>query len=116
MENTANKSCKQVVQETLQYIEENYTDNNISLSRIAEKIYLTPNYISMLIKQETGENFSDIVVKKRIEKAKALLFDPTLKIYDISEKVGYQDPNYFSSLFKKVVGMSPVEFRNKFCS
>lgn len=116
MENAANKRCTQIVQETLHYIEENYTDNGISLGRIAKNIYLTPNYISMLIKQATGENFTDIVIRKRIEKAKNLLFDPTLKIYDISEKVGYHDPGYFSSLFKKVVGMSPVEFRNKFRS
>ncbi len=113
---TEKTSSKQVVQEIMQYIEDNYNSAEISLNEVAERIYLTPNYISMLIKQETGENFSDIVVGKRIEKAKELLFDVTLKTYEIAEKVGYSDPNYFSRTFKKVVGISPVDFRNKFCS
>ena len=116
IEHTEKTSSKQVVQEIMLYIEQNYTSGDISLNEIAERIYLTPNYISMLIKQETGENFSDMVVRKRMEKAKEFLYDVTLRTYEIAEKVGYSDPNYFSRTFKKVIGMSPGDFRNKFCS
>lgn len=116
IEISANKNNKQIVQEILRYIDNHYATDSISLSEVAERVYLTPNYVSALIKQEAGENFYYILTRKRIEKAKELLMDETLKSYEIAEKVGYQDTNYFIRAFKKVIGMTPTEYRNKFCS
>lgn len=116
LERTASRDGKQVVQEVLRYIDEHFTSPDISIGMIADQICLTPNYVSALVKQVTGENFSDIVVKKRIERAKELLFDVTLKTYEVAEKVGYANANYFSSSFRKLVGITPVEFRNRFCN
>lgn len=116
MERTSNKSGNQIVQEVLNYIDKCYMSSDISVAEIAEKICLTPNYISSIVKKVTGENFSDIVLKKRIERAKELLFDVTLKTYEIAEMVGYTNPNYFSNTFRKIVGLTPAEFRNQFCS
>lgn len=115
IETTVNKSNKQIITEVLRIIDENFTSSDLSLNDVAGKIYLTPNYVSMLIKKEIGQNFSDIILKKRIEKAKELLFEETLKTYEIAGKVGYVDQNYFFKAFRKVVGMTPGEFRNKFC-
>jgi two-component system response regulator YesN len=115
IETTANKSNKQIIKEVMKLIDGSYSSNELTLNDVAEKVYLTPNYVSMLIKKETGQNFSDIILRKRIEKAKELLFDKTLKTYEIAEKVGYADQNYFFKAFRKVVRMTPGEFRNKFC-
>lgn len=115
IESTANKNNKQIIKEVMKLIEESFSSKDLTLNDVAEKIYLTPNYVSMLIKKETGQNFSEIILRKRIEKAKELLFDETLKTYEIAEKVGYVDQNYFFKAFRKVVGMTPGEFRNKFC-
>lgn len=115
IEMKTNKNNKHTVQYILNYIDENYTSPDISIGEIADKVHFTPNYISLLIKQEMGEDFIDIIINKRIEKAKDLMFDLSLKIYEISQKVGYTDANYFSKVFKKVVGITPVEFKNKFC-
>jgi two-component system response regulator YesN len=115
IETTANKSSKQIIKEVMKLIDGSYSSNELTLNDVAEKVYLTPNYVSMLIKKETGQNFSDIILRKRIEKAKELLFDKTLKTYEIAEKVGYADQNYFFKAFRKVVRMTPGEFRNKFC-
>lgn len=84
----------------------------ISLNVIAENIYLSPSYISDLFKNQTGENITDYLARVRIEKAKILLKDLQIKSYEIGEMVGYKDPAYFSKVFKKVVGVSPNEYRN----
>lgn len=93
------------------YINENYHEP-ITLNMIAENIYLSPSYISDLFKKQTGENITDYCAKVRIEKAKILLKDLQIKSYEIGEMVGYKDPAYFSKVFKKVVGVSPNEYRS----
>jgi two-component system response regulator YesN len=115
IESFSSKSNKQIIKEVMRLIDDNYCSNEFTLNDIAEKIFLTPNYVSMLIKKETGRNFSEIILRKRMEKAKELLFDQTMKTYEIADKIGYGDQNCFFKAFKKVVGMTPGEFRNKFC-
>lgn len=106
-----NRKDKRLVKIIKDYINENYHEP-ISLNMIAENIYLSPSYISDLFKKQTGENITDYLAKVRIEKAKILLKDLQIKSYEIGEMVGYKDPAYFSKVFKKVVGVSPNEYRS----
>lgn len=96
------------------YIEEHFSED-ISLNDLAGQIYLTPKYISELFKKETGVNFSDYLASVRIEKAKAYLVDPRRRIGDIALLVGYSDIKHFTKLFKKLVGVTPSEFRKLHC-
>lgn len=110
-----NKSFKnkKIIDAALQLLHDKYGDKNISLNKIAETLFITPNYLSTLFKNEVGQGFSDYLTIYRIEEAKKLLTDLRYKIYDISDTVGYADPHYFSKIFKIVTGMTPKEFRNK---
>lgn len=93
------------------YIKQNYFQN-ICLNDLAEVTYMHPTYISKLFKKETGKNLSDYIMNYRMEKAKELLLDPKLKIYEIASSIGFNDSKYFGIVFKSVVGMTPKEFRN----
>ena len=92
-------------------LEEEYANNLISLNYVSDKVNKNPAYISRVFKEITGFNFSDYLIKKRLEKAKLLLEDYKLKIYEIAELTGYVDPSSFIKLFKKHYGMSPMEYR-----
>ncbi len=84
---------------------------DISLEEISRRVEISPFYFSKLFKEETGENFIDYLTMARMQKAKDLLREPSRSIKEISAASGYADPNYFSKLFKKVVGVTPTEFR-----
>lgn len=86
---------------------------DISTKVLAKHFQLTPNYISRLFKQETGETFHAFVTSERLGTAVRLLADPTRKLYQIANEVGYKDADYFTKVFKKHFGMSPKEYRNK---
>ena len=86
---------------------------DLNLEMVARHIHMNTNYFSSLFKKETGKNFIDFLTEIRIEKAKELLHQMDLKIYDICQKVGYYSPKHFSRLFKQSVGMTPLEYRNK---
>lgn len=97
------------VRKAVNHIEEYYNDR-ISLEEIAAKINITPEYLSRLFTKEIGKSFSDYVKEYRIEKARQLLLNDKMKIYEIAEKVGYSDPKYFCKIFKEVTGLSPKEY------
>lgn len=101
------------IEEIAYYIQQNYSEE-ISLQEFSERFFLSREYISRKFKQIYGENLSDYLVRTRINKAKELLKFPNLKIYEIAEKIGYQDDKYFRKIFKKIVGMTPNEFRKEF--
>ncbi|MFD2329621.1 response regulator [Cohnella sp. GCM10020058] len=92
------------------YIAEHYR-HNISLNEIAGIVHLNAIYFSQLFKKETGENFTGYLIRCRIEQAQRLLEDPHNRIAEISLEVGYEDPNYFSRIFKRMTGLSPQEYR-----
>lgn len=94
-----------------QYIDQNY-NKDISLDDISRNMNLSPYYFSKLFKEETGENFVEFLTGIRIEKAKQLLINPEMSMKEICSDVGYSDPNYFSRIFKKVVGQTPTEYRD----
>ena len=100
-----------IVKNALAYIEENYREK-LKLSDVADQIYVSQWHLSKLLNKHTGQNFSEILNTIRIEKAKELLKDPSLRIGDIAEEVGVLDVAHFSRVFKKQAGISANEYRN----
>lgn len=100
-----------IVKSAIKYIEENYY-RKISLSEVAEKSYVSQWHLSKLLNRTIGQNFSEILNNIRIREAQILLKDPSLRIGDIAEKVGYVDIAHFSRVFKKTIGISANEYRN----
>lgn len=86
---------------------------DISLQFLAEHVFLHPKYLSELFKRETGQNLSDYVTERRIEKARQLLKETTLKIGDVSAMCGFANHKYFASLFKQHTGATPTEYRER---
>ncbi len=101
-----------IVKNALAYIEENYA-RKLTLSEVAEKTYVSQWHLSKLLNRYSEQSFSDILNKVRIDHAKKLLLDPSLRIGDISEQVGFLDLAHFSRVFKKQEGISANEYRNK---
>ena len=100
-----------IVKNALAYIEENYREK-LKLTDVADQIYVSQWHLSKLLNKHTGQNFSEILNTIRIEKAKELLKDPSLRIGDIAEEVGFLDVAHFSRVFKKQAGISANEYRN----
>lgn len=93
-----------------------YIDRNLStasLQTIADAVYLHPVYLSRLYKAETGEGISEYIHKQRMLKAAEMLKDDTLKIYEISEQLGFKNAAYFSKVFREEFGMTPNDFREQ---
>ena len=96
------------------YIAKNYANDSLSVKDISEHVFLSSSYVCTLFKSETGQTLNQYLTDFRIERAKKLLQDPRYKITDISEKVGYTDGNYFGKTFKRTIGLSPSEYRDKY--
>jgi two-component system response regulator YesN len=103
---------KGIIDNVLEYINNNFM-NDISISGIADKLNLTPNYLSYLFHKKTGNTFLKHLTYIRIENAKNLLISSNLKVQDISKKVGYTSTRYFAKNFKKLVGLTPSEYKVK---
>ncbi|WP_018930514.1 response regulator transcription factor [Gracilibacillus lacisalsi] len=99
-----------IIQQAKQYIEKNY-QKDIKAVEVAEAHYITPNYFSMLFKQETGYSYSEYLNTIRINKAKELLTETSNKVFEIAEYVGYREYKYFVQVFKNYVGITPTQFR-----
>ncbi len=108
----SSKNSKYLVNRALAYLKTNYA-KNINLKTLSEELYISTWYLSKLLKKETGSNFIDILNNIRVDEAKKLLSDPRFKIYEIAEIVGFSDVTYFYRLFKKLTGMTPMEFKNR---
>lgn len=99
-----------VTAKALEFIQSNY-GKNISLNDVAEHINMSYFYFSRLFKESTGSSFSDYLTEFRVEKSIELMEDEHLSVKEISYQIGYNDPNYFSKIFKKIKGVTPTEFR-----
>jgi len=86
---------------------------DLSVKMIADKVYLHPVYLSKIYKAETGEGLGDYMIRMRMERALYLLKNTNKKIYEITSELGYQNPQYFSKMFKKHYGMTPNEYRDQ---
>ena len=103
---------KRVLKKGLEYIEENFSEDSLSLNSVAGAIGVSGNYFSSVFSQEMQMTFIEYVTKKRMEKAKKLLRQTDKHSGEIAAEVGYKDPHYFSFVFKKTVGCTPREYRN----
>ncbi|PYI53596.1 hypothetical protein DLM86_16750 [Paenibacillus flagellatus] len=93
------------------FVERHYARADLSLKDAADHLDLSPNYFGMTFKRETGVSFNQFLTQYRMEKAKALLAHPFVKVYEVGEAVGFEDYAYFSKTFKKHTGFSPSEYR-----
>ena len=94
-----------------EYIDKNYQED-INLNKISNYVSLSKNYFCNIFKKETGMTIWDYLIRIRMEEAKKMLLETEQKTYEISERVGYDDPSYFGRLFKKYTGFTPIEFRD----
>ena len=105
----ANELCGKITE----FIKARYTED-ISIAELADNFKLNPTYMSRVFKARTGRSPTRFLTELRINRAKKLLTDyPELEIKEISIQLGFQDQNYFSRLFKKEAGVSPLEYRGK---
>lgn len=108
--NKTAQSSYPAIHKAIKYIRDNY-NKKITLNEVADNVYLNPSYLSVLFKQETGQNFIDYLSNYRLAKAKELLKRLDLKIYQVGDLVGYKNPKYFTEIFKKNTGLTPNEYR-----
>ena len=101
------------VQTAITYIEEHYPDVDFSLGKLAESMSVSEGHISRLFKSETDQSINNYLTRYRIKRAMDYLKDVNVKVYEVAEKVGYQDIAYFSNTFKKLVGKNPSDYQTK---
>lgn len=102
-----------VVMDVTDYIRRRFSDPNLSVKEIADRVYLTPPYLSNVFKSRTGKNLIQYIKEVRLEHSVALMDDRSLTLADIAQRCGYSDQNYFAKVFKKKYGMSPSEYRER---
>lgn len=100
----------QFMEKAIEFIHENYTEE-LTLQIVSNHIHISRNYFSILFKQFVGKNFIDYVIELRIKKAKELLQDTSLKVYQVAKQSGFKDVKYFSKMFKKSIGYTPGDYR-----
>jgi len=105
------KKYSYIVSRVIEYIETNYM-KKIELAFLAEKLYISANYLSTLFKKETGVTFKTYLTRFRLEKARKLLLEPHYKIYQIANAIGYENEEYLCRLFKNYYGVTCKEFRD----
>lgn len=94
----------------LDYIRENYMNSEVNLNSVCSHLAISTSYFSTLFKGCTGETFIEALTKKRMEEAKKLLENTSMKTYEVAREVGFSDPHYFSVAFKKATGRTPTEY------
>lgn len=109
--NETASNSKYLVAKAIEILKTNYF-KDLDLKAVSDQLYISTWHLSKLLKKETGSNFIDILNEIRIDESKKLLLSPKLKIYEIAEKVGYVDVPYFTKLFKKHTGQTPMEYKN----
>lgn len=118
MKNTQSAEQNQLIQSIYDYINMHYSES-IGLTTLSEYVGRNPSYLSRLIKQQTNKNFSQILTERRMDEAKNLLRNTTMKIPQIAEKTGYPNVRYFTRVFNSHMSMSPADYRKittAFCS
>ena len=101
-----------LVEQAIEYFKQHYHEE-VSIEQLAQRLYISPAYLSRLFKRKLNSSPSQCLIEIRIKEAKRLLIQTTLCVQDIAGAVGISDSKYFSRLFKKVEGITPVEYRRK---
>lgn len=99
-----------VIQDVLDHLKTNY-NQDLTIASTAERVHLSPGYLSRLLKKETGDTFLEILTRIRMEEAALLLKNKEIMIYEIAERVGFRDARYFSEVFREHYGMNPTAFK-----
>jgi two-component system, response regulator YesN len=110
--NDRQDSSKLLVEKAKDYVKENYNDSDITINGVCDFLHISPTYFSFIFKREMKTTFINYLTQVRMEAAKELLRNTNMKTFEIAEKVGYSESNYFSYSFKKRFGISPSEYRN----
>jgi len=105
---------RRLMAKAVQYIQANFT-RELTLRQVADSVHMSKNYFCQQFKRYAGENYIDYVIRLRIERAKELLSCPDtgIRIYEAAEQSGFNDVKYFSKLFKRMTGLSPIEYRER---
>lgn len=106
-------SNSKIVIEIMEYVKKNYMNSALCLNEIAENVYITPNYMNSLFKKKFGKTVGQYITDVRIQMAKELIMDRKIKLSDVAEMVGYNDAGYFTKVFRKNVGISPKDYRER---
>ncbi|OOM15974.1 response regulator transcription factor [Clostridium saccharobutylicum] len=99
------------IEQIKKFIVKNISNRHLSLKLVAEYFYVNPSYLSRIFKEKTDKTFSEYIVNTKIKIATEMLKNPNAKAYEISKKIGIDDPNYFSNWFKKYTGVSIREYK-----
>lgn len=99
-----------VIHQSIHYVNAHYAER-ISLEDLARRVYLSPSYFGKVFKEETGETFVAFLNRVRIERSKELLRQPHMRLADIAQLAGFEEQSYFCRVFKKVVGVTPTQYR-----
>lgn len=113
MSNQNTRHKKKIILDACEYIKTHINDNTIGLQSVSEHAGLSASYFSQLFKQEMGIGLNSYIACSRIEQAKTLLRESELKNEDIALQLGFVRTNYFNSVFKRIVGVSPGEYRKQ---
>lgn len=105
-----------VITRAEEYVKQNFCDPNITLITVAGFVHMSPAHFSTVFSQTVGKPFISYLTGLRMEKAKKLLVSGDMKLSDIAMEIGYNEPNYFSHVFRKTVGLTPKEYRNRYFS
>lgn len=97
--------------QALGFIDAHFSEESISLDRVARQVNISPNYFSAMFSQEIGQTFVEYLTGKRIGEARRMLRQTDLRASEIATAVGYKDPHYFSFVFRKVAGCTPSDYR-----
>jgi two-component system response regulator YesN len=104
----------QIINQAKEYVAENFCDPDISLISTAKFVGMSPAHFSTIFAQSTGTSFINYLTAMRVNRAKELLENSDMKLSAIAMDIGYNEPNYFSHVFKKILGITPKEYRNKY--
>lgn len=104
-------STRNAVEEAKAFIHKNYADSDLSIGSVCKLLHISTGYFSAIFKKETKMTFVTYLMQVRMDAAKEMLLTTTLKAFEIAEKSGFSDPNYFSFCFRKTFGLSPKEYR-----
>jgi YesN/AraC family two-component response regulator len=113
LSSTVNTKRNRIILKAINFINQNYSDKELCLAKVSEHVELSASHLSTLFTKEVEMSFKDYLTGVRLEKAKELISKTNLKMYEISDQVGYANVEHFSRVFKKATGTSPNCFKSK---